>query len=309
MRVGAYPRPTRSVRYLPSKLWCSILAARRRMDQELEDLVARAADPRWIPAIYEYCDRRCARCRFSDRCFRFAEQTRDDCSGEDVGEAVAASLQRALHLLHALAEREGIDKDQSTSPTDDAMDTRIALVDDPLVTKARQYGLAAHRLLQALEAGEEPRTASPEVREAIESILWLCTSISSKVFRAVASLERPFSPDDHPTQNDAHGSAKVARLMIAESLAAWRVLNEAGCAPIDSPTRTIVETLERIDQDLSERIPRAMEFVRPGFDEPIPGSVRPWSLAVDDERGDRRLLAAEGILTKLGAFGRRFWRR
>ncbi len=278
------------------------------MDQELEDLVARASDPRWIPAIYEYCDRRCARCRFSDRCFTFAEQTRDDRSGEDVGEAVAASLQRALHLLQALAEREGIDQDQSTSPTEDAMDTRMALVDDPLVTKARQYGFAAHRLLQQLEAGEVPRSMSPEVREAIESILWLCTPISSKIFRAVASLEHPFAPDDHPTQNDAHGSAKVARLMIAESLGAWRVLNEAGRAPIDSPTRAIVETLERIDQDLSERIPRAMEFVRPGFDEPIPGIVRPWSLAVDDERGDRRLLAAEGILTKLGAFGRRLWR-
>jgi hypothetical protein len=277
------------------------------MDQDLEDLVARAADPRWIPAIYEYCDRRCARCSFSDRCFTFAEQVRDDPPAEDVGAAVAASLQRAMHLLQALAERKGIDPNQTSEP-EAAIDERMELAGDPLVTRAREYAFAAHRLLQPLSA-EETRAMSQEARDAIDSILWLCTPIASKVFRAVSSLAHPFSPDDHPTQNDAHGSAKVARLMIAESLAAWRVLNEQGRAAIDSPTRIIAATLEGIDRELAERLPRAMEFVRPGFDEPVPGVVRPWSLIADDERGDRRLLAAEGILTRLGALGGRLWRR
>ena len=66
--------------------------------------------------------------------------------------------------------------------------------------------------------------------------------------------------------------------MIVDSLAAWRVVNDFGRAAPDSPTRTPAAMLERIDQDLAERIPRAMEFVRPGFDEPIPGVIRPWSL-------------------------------
>jgi hypothetical protein len=280
------------------------------MDKELEDLVARASNPRWIPAIYEYCDRRCERCRLSDRCFTFAEQARDDGRepAPDVGEAVAASLQRAVDLLHALAEREGIDPNELSCVSDKEEDVPGA-TNDVLVVKAREYSLAAYRLLQPLDCAAAASALSADVRDAVYSILWLSTPIASKVFRAISGLEHSYSPDDHPTQNDAHGSAKIARLMIAESLAAWRVLNEEGRAPLDSPTRAVASTLERIDQELAERIPRAMEFVRPGFDEAVPGTVRPWSLTGDEEGGDRRLLAAEGILAKLGAFGRRLWRR
>jgi hypothetical protein len=224
---------------------------------------------------------------------------------------VAASLERAIHLLNALAEREGVTPDEASADSEEAsegtMDTRMALADDPLVAKAREYAFAASRLLQPLAAGGSGM--SPEVREAIDSILWLCTPIASKVFRAVTSLEHPFSPVDHPTQNDAHGSAKVARLMIGESLGAWRLINEAGRAPADSPTRAAAAALERIDGEIAARIPRAMEFVRPGFDEQVPGTVRPWSLVADDQAGDRRLLAAEGIIAKLGAFAGRFLRR
>ena len=289
-----------------SERGCAILAVPRRMEQELEDLVARASNPRWIPAIYEYCDRRCERCRFSDRCFTFAEQARDDGGGatNDVGEAVAASLQRAVDLLHAFAEREGIDPNALSSESEETDDAPGAM-DDSLVVKTREYSLAAYRLLQPLDSAAATGGLSADVRDAIDSILWLSAPIAAKVFRAVTGLEDSSSPDDHPTQNDPHGSAKIARLMIAESLAAWRVLNEEGRAPIDSPTRAVASTLERIDQELANRLPRAMEFVRPGFDESVPGTVRPWSLTAAEEDGDRRLLAAEGILAKLGAFGRR----
>jgi hypothetical protein len=87
------------------------------MEQDLEELVARASDPRWIAAIYNYCDRRCARCRFS-------------------------------------------------------------------------------------------------------------TMIGPKIHRAIAGQNESTLLEDHPTQNDSHGSAKIARLMIADSSTAWRVVNE-----------------------------------------------------------------------------------
>ena len=287
------------------------------MDQELEELVARASDPRWIPAIYEYCDRRCGRCRFNDRCFTFAEERRDDQSHEaDAGhgesaEAVVFGLERALGMLRALAEREGIGQADSTSARDGKANRAVALeekrrmelVNEPLVVRAREYAVVATRLLQPF-ASMSATAVPPNVRDAVESIQSLALVIASKVYRAVSSLEHPFGPDQHPTQNDANGSAKVARVAIAESLTAWRVLNDAGHAPAESPTRAAAAALERLDQDLVARLPRAMEFIRPGFDEPIPGMVRPWSLTNDDERGDRRFLAASGIMAKLKGFGR-----
>jgi hypothetical protein len=274
------------------------------MDQDLSDLVARARDPRWIPAIYNYCDGRCARCRFNDRCFSFAEQRRERGTDQDALEATSTGLEQAVRLLQVVAEREGTNLDELSTDDTESIRAAAGLANDALVAKAREYSFAAYRLLHSLDTGAAAGTMSREVREAIDSILWLSTPIASKVFRAVSSLGQPFEIDNHPTQNDAHGSAKVARLMIGESLGAWRVLNEEGCAPIDSPTWTVMRMLESIDRDLAERIPRAMEFVRPGFDEPIPGLVRPWSLTEDDERGDRRFLAASAILTKLKGFGR-----
>src|SRR2546423_12378923 len=38
-----------------------------------------ARDPRFIPGIYNYCDRWCERCPFSNRCLNFAmEKEKDD---------------------------------------------------------------------------------------------------------------------------------------------------------------------------------------------------------------------------------------
>lgn len=57
-------------------------------------------------------------------------------------------------------------------------------------------------------------------------------------------------------------------LAIAESLGAWNTLFAAGETPPDASIRRTARLLEGIDRDLEERFPRAMDFVRPGFDEP-----------------------------------------
>jgi hypothetical protein len=48
---------------------------------------------------------------------------------------------------------------------------------------------------------------------------------------------------------------------------------QAGGAASDSPLTEIVTLLDRIDRGIAERFPRAMEFLRPGFDEPCGVSV------------------------------------
>lgn len=275
------------------------------MDQDLEELVARASDPRWIPAIYNYCDRRCARCRFSERCFAFDEEVRQGAPAQDVVEVASRSLGRSLRLLHAYAESEGLDLGESDPQEAPA---RGAAEGDPLVVAAHQYAAECGTLLDALES-QLGTDAALDVRDAIDSLQWLSTMIGPKIYRALAGLADPLTPSRHPVQNDAHGSAKTARLMIADSLAAWRVVNAYGRAAPDSPTRTLAARLERLDADLAAQLPRAMEFVRPGFDEPLPGTVRPWSLTADEERRDPRLLTARGILTKLKDVGRRLFPR
>jgi hypothetical protein len=73
--------------------------------------------------------------------------------------------------------------------------------------------------------------------------------------------------DEADLQSDANGSAKVARLLVSESRAAWRVLMEVGRAAADGVPAALVRLLDELDAQLAARFPRAMDFIRPGFDD------------------------------------------
>ena len=93
--------------------------------------------------------------------------------------------------------------------------------------------------------------------------------MSAKVYRALHGLaERERSlGDEDAVQNDWNGSAKLARILVAESQAAWDLVMREGEAPGDSPLLELIALLARIDECLAERFPDAMNFIRPGFDE------------------------------------------
>ena len=149
---------------------------------------------------------------------------------------------------------------------------------DPLMKRATAYCCASLKLAESLEREALRHSWPPEVRDAIETIAWFAGMVGAKVNRALHGLaehdEDPENNEDDEgpedvdaIQNDWNGSAKVARLAIAESTAAWNIVLDAGDAPPDSPIRQIVGLLAQIDTGIVERFPQAMAFVRPGFDE------------------------------------------
>jgi len=69
---------------------------------EFERLVARARDPKLIPGIYNYCDGRCPRCTFTQRCLTYLDAQELKASGDDeqsLADSVGSSLQRTLEML------------------------------------------------------------------------------------------------------------------------------------------------------------------------------------------------------------------
>jgi hypothetical protein len=101
--------------------------------------------------------------------------------------------------------------------------------------------------------------------EAVEVIEALCLRIASKTHRAITgALDPDFDPAD--VQSDANGSAKLVRLLVAESSAAWKVLMEAGRARANGVPAKLVRMLEDLDVGIDVRFPDAMSFIRPGFD-------------------------------------------
>jgi len=278
------------------------------MDEvEFDQIIARAGNPNLIPGIYNYCDRRCERCPFTERCFQYLETRREhalareehekgkekenetETENESVGRAVARSLEHSLDMLRIIGRRLGIDlADDAPESADsgsgvdadkqprlsqslklkekeeeqDDQDTQAE--EDPLLRLAREYSNLAWPILRALDPVLHMRGEAALV-DARETLELFSTSISAKVFRAVVTgVDPDFDRED--LQNDANGSAKVARLMIQDSRRAWRALMEPGQATEDGVPARLVRMLEDLDTRLGTRFPRAMDFQRPGFD-------------------------------------------
>jgi hypothetical protein len=244
---------------------------------DFDRLLARTRDPRLIPGIYNYCDGRCARCPFTERCLTFRDSqdaapadADRDAAKPSLTEMVGASLQRTVDVLMEAGRRLGIDL-AARSPEEEAAAEAIAAAfeahhDDPLVLRAGEYGALAWRIARALQPIVAVRD-DPVVVEAVDTIEWFAALIGSKLYRAVVGQAAGWT-GDAAGQADHDGSAKVALIGIAESLGAWRVLMDRGKATADGVPARAVQMLEELDALARERFPRATAFVRPGFDEP-----------------------------------------
>ena len=246
-------------------------------DAEFDRFMARAANPNLIPGIYNYCDRRCDRCRFSERCLSHiesqeAEAQPDDGEAPTIGTMVGRSLTRALDMVKIIARRQGIDL--TTTAEERVQQARAAetleqrALSDPAVALSRRYAMTTWPITRALWPVVMAR-GDDAVIDALETIERLCTSVASKTYRAVRGMVEPdFDPTD--LQSDPNGSAKVARLLTDESRRAWRVLMQTGRATANGVPAQLVRLLDELDAELAARFPRAMEFMRPGFDTEAP---------------------------------------
>lgn len=266
------------------------------MNPELEAYVARAQDPELIPGIYNYCDHRCQRCPFTTRCFSYREEhARVGAEGQrDPADHVEVNVDLAAALIHSWCERHGIDMEKVQDEANpEAVKTAQQRADhavdnDPLQIAAWQYSKEAYGIVEPLKNLSGLHTWPSGVGTAIDAIAWHSGMIPAKVCRAIHGLaDRGAFTDEDRVQNDWNGSAKVARLAIAESLGAWNTLFAAGETPPDASIRHTARLLEGIDRDLEERFPLALDFVRPGFDEPDVAAGALTTLAPFESRRPR----------------------
>jgi hypothetical protein len=238
---------------------------------EFDRLIERARNPRLIPGIYNYCDSRCARCTFSDRCLTFLDHQELEAAGAVDGTAsatsVGASMRLATEMIAEAARLKRIDLTAIDELEDD--DPRIdpeCHRADPIAVRSSEYGDLAWRIAKAVEPLVVAR-GDEAVIDAVGTIDWFSSLIRAKVYRAICGLAERWNPDDD-VQTDYNGSAKVALIGIEESRRAWRVLMEEGKATADGVPAQAVKMLDGLEAAIRERFPRVMDFVRPGFDEP-----------------------------------------
>jgi len=249
-----------------------------------ERLAQMADDPKYIPGIYNYCDRWCERCPYSDRCLTYAmEQEKDtgkeekESTDEDFYKNVTETLAATTELLREIMDNEGI------NPNDvNIEEIQQKNEEHPLGSAAKQYGIDVHNWMKAkypalkekenefneqLEMGlnkDELMERAAHIREAIEVISWYQHQIGIKTLRAM-NQDKSLYEDMDDVPNDADGSAKVALLGIDRSIEEWERLHK-NLPEMADDYLSFLGSLEKLRKDIEQEFPNARSFVRPGFD-------------------------------------------
>jgi hypothetical protein len=238
---------------------------------------------KYIPGIYNYCDRWCERCSFSCKCLTHAHEQEmkeesnipeSDCiDNEKFWEQIRLSFEVTLDLISEDAKRLGIDL------------TNLPDVEEPLhhaspaEILAGEYGTAMGNWLkennEKLEArGNQLLTIynkkEPALKftDALEVVQWYCYFISAKIHRAYFELDSRLEEDEDDLDliSDNTGSAKVALIAITRSIEALTVLYPEMKDQEDDILKFLGQ-LTKIKNMLIATFPSAMEFKRPGFDD------------------------------------------
>jgi len=251
-----------------------------------------AEDPRFIPGVYNYCDRWCERCPLTSRCMNFAlsEEQFDDPQSRDINneafwQKLSEMFQVTLEMVKETAKEQGIDLDsldlqqagqeheeiRNTAENHECCRTAKAYAEmvknwfdsskDLFDEKADDLGLQARLELP----NSDPAAEAASLKDAVDIIRWYQHFIYVKLVRAITgSLEEvPLSLDEFPKDSD--GSAKIALIAIDRSIAAWGQISAHFPRYKDNILDILVH-LDRLRRKTESLFPDARAFIRPGFD-------------------------------------------
>lgn len=261
------------------------------MDKEALMKLFADNDGRFIPGVYNYCDRWCERCHLASRCRVYSMEQgladgEKDAGNEKFWQGVHDNLKLAVEMMTEIAGEKGIDLDgieQENTVEDEIKRERKAIKHD-LSVLSKKYAEENERWLgknkKQLESVKDEflenarlgltegkaKESLLEVSEAVEVIHWYSFQIHVKIMRAL-QYENSFpDEDDDPVQNDANGSAKVALIGTERSVFAWTVLLSRFEEHEDEILRVLV-LLEKIKKGILKEFPDVREFHRPGFED------------------------------------------
>ncbi|TVP47598.1 MAG: hypothetical protein EA341_12360 [Mongoliibacter sp.] len=246
-----------------------------------------------IIGIYNWCDRWCERCDFTDRCTLYAkdqekrEEYEDPDSPEAFMEMIKESLAESMEALGNLAEEIGFEPEEE----EEKIEANFASwkEQDELISKSElvkltgDYTKKAHQLIssslhseltegliQQTEMGildEDTSSAKlSEIEEACDVIQWYMFMVHVKSKSAMQSFHSD-SWDDYPEEEKHYnGTAKVANLTIEKSIGAWEKLFAISGNEMEE-ILDILALLQKAKKELESKFPNFQSFIRPGFDE------------------------------------------
>ncbi len=243
---------------------------------QLEEL---AGDKRYIPGIYNYCDRWCERCPQTSRCMnfslsesKFSDPETRDIRNEAFWKKLSEVFAEAFERLKEAGKKWGIELENLDGGSDpEKIRAEAEAAEAHVICRgARGYSKAVEDWLKEREAFFFGRAAFAEegvaAEEALEVIRWYQYFIAAKTARAIRGKIEEEEEGEEEFPSDADGSAKIALIAIDRSIGAWAVISRHFKLYAESVSE-IISFLSLLRQAVEETFPKARSFIRPGFDD------------------------------------------
>ena len=237
-----------------------------------------AGDKRFIPGIYNYCDRWCERCPQTSHCLNFSlseEEFSDpetqDIQNEAFWKKLSGIFGETLELLKEAAKEWGVDLDTLDSTDDiEKMKAKGEAAEHHLLCRAaKKYAEMVKDWVDEKETLFFETAAAArdgvDLDEAVEVIRWYQYFICAKITRAVRGKIDEEEERDDEFPSDSDGSAKIALIAMDRSIAAWAMIRHYDTYGAEAVV-DIIAFLDGLRQAVEKTFPRARSFVRPGFE-------------------------------------------
>jgi len=235
----------------------------------------------FIKGIYNYCNRWCERCQFTENCannnpgdsFNMAKNGSGN-NGEDSGDSFEnANFDAILDLFEFIMNETGIEMEViplEVNDTSGKLPDMKKMMKHPLYMQAVTcYDMMMdwqnnNRVVFDeifLEEIQKKMPVDEKFKGAMEVIRWNRTVLLSKTYRALSDE----SDSAKVIMTDANGSLKVVLIAIDDLFDAWckllSILPEAENNILD-----ILQHLTILKDQIRVKYPLAEKFIRPGFD-------------------------------------------
>jgi hypothetical protein len=235
----------------------------------------------FIPSIFNYCDRWCERCEYTERCRLYSmeieRKEEPDYNEEniDLAKELHKSFVETFKMIDEYAEKFGIDLSQveeverkEPEPTPLTFLAAKYFKDASAYLKNLREEIKANGVENAVLSAIVPKNPGMkkllEVVECFEIIQWYHTMIPVKIERANSSKqeETDDEDDDDFTQYDMNGSAFVAYKSILKSMNAMGVIH-GWTENLKEETLNLIIDAGRIKTLIEKEFPGALTFVWP----------------------------------------------
>lgn len=242
-----------------------------------------------IPGIYNYCDRWCERCNFTERCSVFASEKEFEKiaeAPEGQQEKLIAEMEERIFGFDENDEFEDFDEDEMDDfpyinqeideeeyekEQNDLFSPRKQAERHPLVIKVREYSDLSNEWLTLQDANTKNNIqkllangTADIIFGALDVIGWFHFFLFTKIERAMNGHYE--MEENEFAEGDMNGSAKVALLGIDESIEAFTML-QLHLRSEKSAIKNFRKLLEEIRTEAEQIFPDARSFIRPGLDE------------------------------------------